>query len=562
MTSDRHRWLKGVERILAEPAPDRPPPQVGRYRILREIGRGGAAVVYEAEDAELRRRVALKVLRDADTDPTVLERLKREAAILAGLLHPNIVGVHEVGSTEGLPFIAMDLIEGRTLAELLREGAPPLPELLRMLRDAARAAAFAHSKGIVHRDLKPGNVLVEKGGRVLLTDFGLAHADSFLTKLTRSRAVMGTPQYMAPEQVEGRTAEIGPRTDVYALGVMLYEALAGALPFPGETAAVVYQKILKDDPLPPGAVPALQAVCLRALEKEPARRYPSADAFADDLDRYLEGGSVEARPPSPLRRLWRRRKGWIVAGAAALMALAAGGGLVRAWREEASARSRKEEDLAGARSRELSSAALASLVKGELDAAIAKAGEAIRLDPRNGPAYVVRADARLAQARPEQGRPRGSARPNKEALEEALRDYGEAIRVGPPDAETHAKRGAARLEKGDSGGAIEDATAALRIDAKCADALYVRGRARLEAGDPAGAAAEFAAVLEASPKYFQSPDRRQHAAEAFYQRARLRASAGEAEGALADCRTALQLSPARWSRRAEAEALLRSLAPR
>ncbi len=571
MTTERQRWVRGVERILGEegPAssdPDRPPPQVGRYRVLREIGRGGAAVVYEAEDVELKRRVALKILRDADMDATVLARLQREAAIVAGLFHPNIVGVHEIGTARdatgrALHFIAMDFVEGRTLADLLRDRSAPLRELLRILEKVARAAAFAHSRGIVHRDLKPGNVLVETGGRVILTDFGLAVAESFGTRITRSHAVLGTPQYMAPEQVEGRAREIDARTDVYALGVILYEILEGRLPFPGETAAVVYRKILTEDPLAPGARPDLEAVCLKALEKEPGRRYASAEAFADELGRYLRGEPVEARRPSALRRLWRRmarRKGWVAAAAGALIALAAGAWLVGAWRAEARGKAEKERDLVAARARELASRAVASLVKGDLEDAVAKAGQAVQLDPENAPAYIIRADARLAQLKPDgPGRPRGMARPGKEALDEIIRDYSEAVRIDRRLAEAYAKRGAARLEKGDTEGAVLDASEALRLDPRWVEAYYVRGRARSRGRDAGASAVDFAAAIELSPSFFKGDaERKNQAAEAFYHRARLRSSAGDLEGTASDCRIALDHAPQRWSRRPETEALL------
>jgi eukaryotic-like serine/threonine-protein kinase len=181
---------KGHDRIrdfLREEPDNRP--RVGKYRLVREIGRGGMGIVYEAEDPELHRRVALKILREAEADPHVIRRLHREAAIAAQLQHPNIVGIYEVGevTTEtGLPqhFIAMAFVDGKTLAELLEEGRTPLPDLVRILEEVTRAVAFAHSRGVIHRDLKPDNILIDSNGRVVLTDFGLAHAESFLSRLT------------------------------------------------------------------------------------------------------------------------------------------------------------------------------------------------------------------------------------------------------------------------------------------------------------------------------------------------------------------------------------------
>lgn len=311
--------------------------RIGRYRLRREVGRGGMAVVYEAEDPLLRRRVALKVLAPEASRPDLVERLHREARIAADLHHPHIVRFYELGSepdAAGRPryFLALEFVDGVSLAEALGSRAPG--ERLRILETVARAVAYAHAKGVVHRDLKPSNVLLEKGGRVVLTDFGLARADAAWTELTASNAVMGTPPYMAPEQVEGKVAEIGPRTDVYALGVMLFEAVTGRPPFQAATPAELFTRILLEEPprpssLAPGAGPGLDAICLKALEKDPARRYADAGEFADDLGRLVRGEPVRARPCGAIRR-WARRLARRKAAAAAGMALAAA--VVLGWR--------------------------------------------------------------------------------------------------------------------------------------------------------------------------------------------------------------------------------------
>ncbi len=316
----------------------------GRYVVKRMIGRGGSGIVYEAEDPELKRTVALKVIREEESHSEVVARLHREAAIMAQLHHPNIVGVHEVGvvrdsSGRARHFIAMDYVSGRTMAEAWADSKVRRSEKTRMLEEVARAVAFAHSQGILHRDLKPANVLVEAGGRVLLTDFGLARADRFSTRLTRTAEVMGTPAYMAPEQVEGRTGDLDERTDVYALGAMLYEILVGRPPFTGKTAEKVYHEILVADPVRPTRVsrevkPELEVICLKALEKERARRYRSAVEFADDLSRFRRGEPILARPPNVSRRArkWLRQRKWIFSAAGiALLAVGmwAGGATLR-----------------------------------------------------------------------------------------------------------------------------------------------------------------------------------------------------------------------------------------
>ncbi len=367
-----------------EEAPPSPAPldRIGKYVVRREVGRGAMGVVLEAEDTDLRRRVALKILREGDAPPELVARLHREAAIAAGLQHPHIVPVHEVGlarDSAGRPthFIAMDFVQGTTLDAELARGRDR-GELLAMLATVARAAHHAHGRGVIHRDLKPGNVLIAADGRPLLTDFGLAHGDSFGTRLTRTNAVLGTPQYMAPEQVEGRTAEIDARTDVYALGVILYEILARRRPFKGSTVAHVYHQILHVDPAPPGRVQAgvsrdLEIVCLKAMDRDPRRRYASAAAFADDLDRARVGDPISARPPSLRYRVGRtvRRHRVAFLGIAGVLVLAvagaaAGGHLLRESERRADEERRATLDSLRRRAELLLAAALQARRAGDL----------------------------------------------------------------------------------------------------------------------------------------------------------------------------------------------------
>lgn len=289
-----------------------PVSRISRYELGRVLGEGGSAVVYEAYDPELGRHVALKVLRSSFA-PTVTPaesasflaatvRLRREAQAVARLSHPNIVSIHEVGRD----YIAMDLVVGTTFAE----AGPKLSgdERLRVIETVARAVAYAHEQGVVHRDLKPSNVLIETSGRVVLTDFGIAKVTD-ADALTQHDRVMGTPQYMAPEQVRGEPA--GPAADVWALGVLLHEALTGARPFQGETDLQTYDLITRGPaPTVPGP---LGGVAARALARRPQDRYPNAAAFADDLARCRRG-----EPPHvPVR--WRRKLP-VAALAAALIA--------------------------------------------------------------------------------------------------------------------------------------------------------------------------------------------------------------------------------------------------
>ncbi len=318
--------------------------QIGKYRLLRRIAQGGMGTVYEARDGELGRSVAVKLIPGAQAGPEVVARLHREGAIMARLRHPNIVSVFEVGVTpDGLHYIALEYVPGSTFANVLADSRVTLPEKLRMVEEIARAVEYAHSQGILHRDLKPANILVEGGGRVLLTDFGLAKADTMRDRLTRTMDVFGTPVYMAPEQVAGRTREIDARTDVYALGVILYEGVTGRLPFLGNTPNRLFHEILTlDPPTPhrcrPGISRDLEVICLKAIAKESGRRYSTAGALADDLARLRRGEPILARPPSFTERIgrWIRRRKPVAA--AALIGLAAmslmAGGLLHRWVQE------------------------------------------------------------------------------------------------------------------------------------------------------------------------------------------------------------------------------------
>jgi len=319
----------GGESRAAAPAGRR----FGKYELLEVLGRGGMGVVYRAYDAALQREVALKTLPAGDSiHPEETARLLREARTAGALDHPGIVPIHDVGVVDGVPYLAMACLRGKTLDRLLAEGGlPGLPARVRVVAEAAHAIAHAHGRGIVHRDLKPSNVMVGADGAVCVLDFGLARGLERGTRLTATGQLLGTPQYMPPEQIEGEQERIGPWTDVYALGAMLYEVLTGRLPFTGTTVAEIFAKALTREPEPPrrhGArVPAdLETICLKSLAKEPKARYRTAQELASDLQRYLDGEAIEARPEAWWERpaRWvRRRKVLTAVGSVALLALSA-----------------------------------------------------------------------------------------------------------------------------------------------------------------------------------------------------------------------------------------------
>ena len=318
--------------------------QIGRYVALREVGRGGMGVVLEAEDMDLHRRVALKVLHEG-ASPAYLARLHREARIVAQLQHSNIVPVHEIGRCQDetgrvLDFLAMGFVDGSTLSDLVAQRTER-PRLVAIVEQVARAAAHAHANGVVHRDLKAANVMVDKAGRVMLMDFGIARAESEDTELTRGMLV-GTPQYMAPEQADPSRGPVGPWTDIYALGAMLYEALTGRAPFSGASAADICRRIVTDEPPSPRScdrtiAPDLDLICATAMRKDPRDRYHGAQDFADDLSRFMGGGAIRARAPSLGYRLRKSlaRHRVALAVATAFAATVAAAGLIVASRVRA-----------------------------------------------------------------------------------------------------------------------------------------------------------------------------------------------------------------------------------
>ena len=286
----------------------------GDFEFLRELGRGGMGVVYEARQVGLNRRVAVKMLLSGVfAGPGIKPRFQAEAEAIARLRHPNIVAIHEVGELAGQPYFAMELMEGPSLAELVRDKPMAPARAARYLRLVAEAIAHAHSAGVLHRDLKPSNVLLDPLDQPRVTDFGLAKQLDAQTELTRTGEVIGSPNYLPPEQISG--AVVGPAGDVYSLGAILYQLLTARPPFGADTVAATLQQALQTEPVPPrqlnSSVPHdLETICLKCLQKEPGRRYATAAALAEDLARFERALPILARPVSAVGRciLWTRRK--------------------------------------------------------------------------------------------------------------------------------------------------------------------------------------------------------------------------------------------------------------
>ncbi len=346
-----------------------PPRRLGRFDLVRELGRGGFGIVYLAHDPTLERLVALKVPRPEFLMHAGLrQRFLHEARAAAGLDHPNLVPVYEVGEAGPVCYLAAAYCPGTSLAAWLRERADPVPprEAAALLATLAEAVHHAHRHGVVHRDLKPANVLLAFSGVVdesvrpqaafvpKITDFGIAKVQGAGTTDTTTGVVLGTPSYMAPEQALGSSANVGPAADVYALGVILYEMLTGRPPFRGTTPVETLDLVRSQEPVPPRQLQPqlpldLDTVCLKCLEKDASRRYGSAEALADDLRRFLEDRPIVARPVGRGERLWRWcRREAAVAGllAAVLVVLAAGATVSGALAVRANAKAKEAEESA------------------------------------------------------------------------------------------------------------------------------------------------------------------------------------------------------------------------
>jgi eukaryotic-like serine/threonine-protein kinase len=292
------------------------PPEIAGYEILGELGRGGMGVVYRAKQMSLGRDVALKiVLAGAHAGWSDRSRLRAEAETVARMKHPNIVPIYEIGDEDNLAYLALELIEGGSLAQALAIRPMASVQAAAMAETLARAMSYVHERGVVHRDLKPANVLLTVDGVPKITDFGLAKWLDVPSGRTVTGIILGTPGYMAPEQGRGQTSLVGPATDVYALGAILYEMLTGKPPFHASSPQETVQQLLTEDPVPPSRLQSrvsrdLETICLKCLQKEPGRRYSGADALADDLQCYLSGRPILARPTPSWERVakWTRRR--------------------------------------------------------------------------------------------------------------------------------------------------------------------------------------------------------------------------------------------------------------
>jgi len=305
----------------------------GDYELLAEIARGGMGVVYKARQVSLNRIVAVKmILAGQLASEAEVKRFRTEAEAAAQLQHPNIVAIHEVGEHQGQQYFSMDFVAGSSLAARLGKEPLPIGEAVRWMKTIAEAVHFAHQRGILHRDLKPANVLLDEFDLPRITDFGLAKRLERVEQITASGAILGTPDYMSPEQAAGRHDITGPAGDVFSLGAMLYEMITGRVPFRGSNLAETLSHILQNEPVPPNRLnprvpPDLETICLKCLEKRSDRRYSTAEALAKDLGCFLNHEAISAKPVGASRHVSR----WLMGHPQALAALASGVLLALVW---------------------------------------------------------------------------------------------------------------------------------------------------------------------------------------------------------------------------------------
>jgi tetratricopeptide (TPR) repeat protein/tRNA A-37 threonylcarbamoyl transferase component Bud32 len=414
-------------------------PLLVRYELHEKLGEGAMSQVFRGMDRQLHRPVAVKILRENLLfQETARKRFGREAQSLARMDHPNVVRVYDSGETGTQMYLVMEFVEGESLGSILGRKGKDLRGLLGLLEQAARGIHHAHQKGIIHRDIKPQNILVTKAGELKVADFGLAHLLDSDPGLTGTGAVLGTPLYMAPEQVGGGAGQITHRTDVYALGAILYEVLTGWPPHRGSAISEVYDKILHENPLPPhlaaDGVPAeLEVIALKAVEKDPSHRFASAEDFADDLRRYLAGEPILARPVSAVTRWarWARKRQaivWPVLAAGVLVALGAASWITRQHRQTEASRllvsARYPLDRAARAQYSRGSTSIQDFSRwvGEAQGSVEKA---VQLAPELPSAHHLRGEVQILRGH----------------YEEAERSWREAIKLDPKLGSAHFRLG-------------------------------------------------------------------------------------------------------------------------
>ncbi|MBI5369074.1 MAG: protein kinase [Planctomycetes bacterium] len=575
----------------------------GKYTLLGELGRGGMGVVFRALDRELDREVALKMLLSGDqAGPEEVERLQREAKAAAHLRHPHIIQIYHVGVHEGRTYFTMEYVKGRTLDEII--ATIDERRLMEYVRDVARALHYAHGQGIIHRDVKPSNILIANEGKAYLMDFGLAKQVRDARNLTATGFVMGTPNYMSPEQVNGLHHLIDGRSDVFSLGSVLFTMLTGRCPFERDSVLQTVIAVVQNQPEMPRKLKStiskdVETICLKAMEKDSARRYQSGEEMAADIDRYLRGEPVMARPLGSVTRAvrWSRRNSLKTSFVAVSALALVGGGwfwtIYRAQRAEAeriaraadddrrrreeiaARRERAEEHVKAAREQaaiadrcrmtglapELKKSLLEAIK--QCDAALAvddgladawaergrarsTLGEKQRALDERGQIHVARVIDRMTAAalEPHGPTPGANARAARASLGAASEDLGRAADLDPGpgrDWVTAHARGALAFLAGNLTAARADLDRALNRNPFLDDALVLHAYLFMKGEPPdwAGARADLDRAVQANA----------FNVDALHRRGIVRFETGDVRGSLQDYDRALEIDPTLWRAR-------------
>lgn len=540
---------------LAEPLqPELPsvPRQFGDYEVLEEIARGGMGIVVRARQTSLNRVVALKMMKANKLDSMEeRQRFRREAEAVALMDDPNIVPIYEVGEWRArpdsvpVPYFTMKFIEGGSLARRMKEFSDP-KEAARLMAKVAHAVHYAHQRGILHRDLKPSNILLGEGDAPLVADFGLSRQlDAGLQSgLTQTGAIVGTPNYMAPEQTAGTRTALTTATDVHALGVILYELLTGSRPFQADNVLDTLLKVREQKPSSPRSVNRrvpvdLETVCLKCLEKPAGLRYGSAAELAAELERVERGEPVQARPVGRLTRGWR----WCMRNRAVAsllvlvtLLLLAGTTISMLFALDAREQARLAQERSDEAERERHNAeesarktiAAQAQFANERGLAHARKGEQDKAIEYYNMALELQADAAIYNNR-------GIAYAKKEEWDKAIADFTEAIRLNPDLGMAYSERGFAHGMKGEQDKAIEDYSAAIRLDFKDAGVFYHRGLGYTNKEDWDNAIPDYTEAIRLDPNF----------AEAYDNRGYCLGKKGDWDKAFADHDKAIRLKPSR-----------------
>ena len=458
----------------------------GNYELVHEIARGGMGVVYKAVQLNLNRTVALKmILAGQLASSEDVSRFYIEAEAAANLDHPGIVPIYEIGTHENQHFFTMGYVDGQSLQQLVRQGPLPPARAAELMRKIAEAIGYAHDKGVIHRDLKPANVLLDRHGEPRVTDFGLARRLENESDLTQTGRVMGTPSYMPPEQAMGKSGEVGPLSDVYSLGAMLYCLLTGRPPFQSANKYDIVMQVIERDPIPPRRMDPkidrdLETICLKCLAKDPADRYRSAHELEADLGRFLNDQPILARPPG----VWESAQQWARNNAVTVTTLV----MILA-----------------------SSAIMLPLL------AVAfrnQAGRAVSAAEGIPPVKSV-TESEVSQARA------------------VVREMTRQLATEPGNPALLGERARALIMSGDDLAAIKDLDTLIDGNGEVSEWRQLRAEIALRAGRPQDAIADLTSVLEHQPDHFAS----------LSQRAQARLDAAFLVGALDDVNLALRLRP-------------------